>query len=32
MKSEQIDGYGKVPVIANKRAVDIDAASAMLQT
>ena len=32
MKSEQIDVYGKVPVIANKRAVDIDAASAMLQT
>lgn len=32
MKSESIKGYGKVPVIANKRAIDIDAASAMLQT
>lgn len=32
MKSESIEGYGKVPVIANKRAIDIDAASAMLQT
>lgn len=32
MKSEEVKGYGKVPVIANKRAVDIDAASAMLQT
>lgn len=32
MKSEQIKGYGKVPVIANKRAVDIDAASSMLQS
>lgn len=31
MKSEEVKGYGKVPVIANKRAVDIDAASSMLQ-
>lgn len=31
MKSEEVKGYGKVPVIANKRAVDINAASSMLQ-
>ena len=31
MKSESIEGYGKVPVIANRRAINIDAASAMLQ-